>query len=108
MMKINSNSKKIVLFFGFSLTMILFVSCSSKSKESPNIETARQEAIESAKTLIKNRNAKLLEVQGYILDAKAEQSKYTLMGDTTAAREYDLAFKKYIEENNDSLAKILF
>ena len=43
-----------------------------------------------------------------ILDAKAVQSEYLLMGDTVAAQAFDAAFREYLVMHDELLAKELF
>lgn len=91
-----------------NVVVFLCVAWLTACSSSPYIEQARAQAQESAKNLIDNITDDELKMQQLILEAKAQQSEYYLLGDTVAANEYDSAFRQYIVEHNDSLAKILF
>ncbi|MEF9923865.1 MAG: hypothetical protein RR854_04740 [Muribaculaceae bacterium] len=82
----------------------LFMSCSS----SEHSDEAKQRAILVAEELIKSDPNDEMKQQDIILKAKSAQSEYTLMGDSIAAKEFDIAFREYIEQHNDSLSAIMF
>ena len=85
--------------------LALMGSCSTKPEESPHLDEAR---IRAAKAVIDHANANELTLQGYLLDAKAEQSRFVEMGDTAATEAFRVSFESYIRQHNDSLAKALF
>ena len=81
--------------------LALMGSCSTKPEDSPHLDEARIRAEIAA-------NANELTLQGYLLDAKAEQSRFVEMGDTAATEAFRVSFESYIRQHNDSLAKALF
>ena len=88
--------------------LALMGSCITKPEEAPHPDEARIRAEIAAKAVIDHANANELTLQGYLLDAKAEQSRFVEMGDTAATEAFRVSFESYIRQHNDSLAKALF
>lgn len=71
-------------------------------------EEARQRAETAAANVVASDSAGLMRLQDCILQAKAEQSEYLLLGDTAAADTFDVAFRRYVERHNPRLASEMF
>ncbi len=82
--------------------------CHGNKQTSPLSAEAQRRGVEAAKTVLTSNLSDEMELQFHILDAKAVQSEYILMGDTIAAGDFDEAFRKYITTNNKALSEELF
>ena len=65
-------------------------------------------ADEAAAKVVGTNPTDTLAMQRSILDAKAAQSEYALMGDSVAVEIFDEEFKKYVAEHNARLAGQMF
>ena len=63
---------------------------------------------ESAKKLVETSHDDTLAMQNCILEAKVLQAEFQVAEDTAAVNAYNRAFKKYLQENDPSLAKEIF
>lgn len=77
-------------------------------RHSPHADEARQRAGEAAAKVVETNPTDTLAMQRSILDAKAAQSEYALMGDSVAVEIFDEEFKKYVAEHNARLAGQMF
>ncbi len=77
-------------------------------RHSPHADEARQRAGEAAAKVVGTDPADTLAMERSILDAKAVQSEYALMGDSVAVEIFDEEFKKYVTEHNARLAGQMF
>lgn len=89
------------------LFMATFV-VACNSQKSQLIQEAREQGLRAAQALVATEHDNIIKMEGAILEAKACQSKYLLMGDTLAAREFDTAFREYLKIHDELLAKELF
>lgn len=87
---------------------VLLASISIGCSRSENTNEAKEKAILAAKELVAADSLSEMELQNLILQAKATQSEYTLMGDTIAAAEFNKAFAEYIKQHDDSLSRAMF
>lgn len=71
-------------------------------------DEARQRAETAAANVVANDSVGIMQLQDCILQAKAEQSEYLLLGDTAAADTFDVAFRQYVERHNPRLASEMF
>ncbi len=77
-------------------------------RHSPHADEARQRASEAAAKVVGTNPTDTLAMQRSILDAKAVQSEYALMGDSVAVEIFDEEFQKYVAEHNARLAGQMF
>lgn len=88
------------------LLVVFFGSCNSNKKEI--LQEARNRGMKAAQALVITDHDNIIKLESAILEAKACQSEYLLMGDTLAAREFDNAFREYVKVHDEILAKELF
>lgn len=88
-------------------TFILLPAACSNAK-SEYEDAARERATVAAKALIATDHNDIFKMENMILEAKAVQSEYLLMGDTVAAEAFDIAFREYLSANDSLLAKEMF
>ena len=81
---------------------------SPKKQESPLLGKAIEKATEAAKQLVATDHSDTLAMQNAILDAKVQQSEFQVARDTAAVNTFNRTFKKYLQENDPSLAKDMF
>lgn len=77
-------------------------------RHSPHADEARHRAAEAAAAVVNTNPADTLAMQCSILDAKAVQSEYALMGDSVAVEIFDEEFQKYVTAHNAKLAGQMF
>ena len=89
---------------------MVVVACSGKKDEKPSplVEKATETATQAAKKLVETSHDDTLAMQNCILEAKALQAEFQVAEDTAAVNAYNRAFKKYLQENDPSLAKEIF
>ena len=85
--------------------LLVMVACGSSSSYE---ETARVRAVEAAKKVIATPHDNMNKMERILLEAKAVQSEYIMIGDTIAANAFDVAFREYIVANDQELANELF
>ncbi len=71
-------------------------------------QEARERAIIAAQSLIATDHENIMKMEAEILNAKAVQSEYLLLGDTLAAQAFDKAFRDYVAANDSVLAQEIF
>jgi menaquinone-dependent protoporphyrinogen IX oxidase len=76
--------------------------CSTRSGE------ARQRAEKAAQELISTNHADTIALEAKILDAKSIQGEYAILGDSAAVKAFDEAFRNYVKQHDDSLARAMF
>lgn len=84
----------------------IFSGCTQR--KSPLTEYARKSAQAQADTLLRIDRSDTLALQHGLLQAKAEQSKLLLMGDSLAAKEFDQAFEHALRSRAPELAREIF
>ncbi len=89
---------------------MVVVACSGKKDEKPSplVEKATETATQAAKKLVETSHDDTLAMQNCILEAKVLQAEFQVAEDTAAVNAYNRAFKKYLQENDPSLAKEIF
>ncbi len=91
------------------LPVLLLLLLVSACKSNPDYrEVAGERAVAAAKALVATDHNNPIKMEQMILDAKAVQSEYLLMGDTVAAQAFDAAFREYLVMHDELLAKELF
>lgn len=93
------------VLFALALTAI---ACGSGGSKSIYEQEARERAVLAAQALIATDHGNIMKMEEMVLDAKAVQSEYILMGDTIASRVFDEAFREYVTANDAELAKEIF
>lgn len=86
----------------------LLVACGSSEGQSPRSQEAREEGRAAALRLVAVDHSDTLAMQEAILDAHATKSKYIILDDTVAQREFDNAFRDALNEKDPSLAREIF
>ncbi len=95
------------IFLTLSLILAL-AACGSGEGQSPRSEQAREEGVAAATRLVATDHGDTLAMQEAILGARATASKYMILDDTVALREFDEAFHNYLKEKDHQLAKEIF
>lgn len=95
------NTKKIL----YAIVFTLLCSCSVKSEYE---QEARERAVVAAQSLIATDHENTMKMEAEVLNAKAVQSEYLLLGDTLAAQAFDKAFRDYVTTNDSLLAQEIF
>ena len=90
------------------LYTIAFASICSCGVKSEYEQEARTRAITAAQALLSIDYDNTMKVERLILDAKAIQSEYLLLGDTVAVQAFDTAFREYVSANDSVLAQEIF
>ena len=83
----------------------LMCGCGHRSKYA---DEAKALAEESAAVLVATDHSDTLALQRAILEAKAKQGKYSLLGDSVAVKIFEEAFEQYLRDNDEALARELF
>lgn len=96
--------KKGIILYVFVISLL----CSCGGVKSKYEQEARVRAVVAAQALIETDHKDMIKMEEMILDAKAVQSEYLLMGDTVAAQSFDIAFREYLVVNDSLLAKEIF
>lgn len=88
----------------------IVIACSPKKEEKPSqlIGKATETATQAAKKLVETDHNDTLAMQNCILDAKTLQTEFQVANDTAAINAFNRAFKKYLQENDPTLAKEIF
>lgn len=90
-------------------TLLLAVGTVSCSRPwSPHTDEARQRAEQYAAKLIAVDRTDTLAMEHCIIEAKAAQGEYDLMGDSIAVRAFDEAFEDYLQKHDQKLAQLIF
>ena len=97
--------KKVI--FGF-LMLVAALACHHGPGHSPREQEARDRAAQAAAAVVATDHADTLALQQAILDAKAQQSEYTLMGDTVAVRVFEESFRDHLRQHDQSLFQAIF
>ncbi len=92
------------LIFSILITTAALCAC----HHSPHATEAKERGVKAAAALLATDPADTLAMQTSVLDAKAAQSEYALIGDSVAVEIFDQAFRNYVTEHNAKLAAQLF
>ena len=84
--------------------------CSPKKEEKPSplLGKAEETAKLAAEQLVQTNHSDTLALQRCILEAKTMQTEFQVANDTAAVNAFNRAFKKYLQENDPSLAREIF
>ena len=91
-----------------TIALVALLLAAGCNKPSASEKEAAARAEQAAAAVIATNHADTLAMQRSILDAKAAQSEYALMGDSVAVEIFDEEFKKYVAEHNARLAGQMF
>lgn len=98
--------RKGIIYCAILCALAIISGC--KSSSSKYAAEAQKAGTEAAKRVCDNASKDDMTLEGIILDAKVAQSKYMTLNDTAAVNEFDRAFRSYIKQHNDTLAKKIF
>lgn len=93
------------------VAMIAIVTaCSPKKEEKPSplLGKAVETATLAAEKLVQTDHNDTMAMQKCILEAKTMQTEFQVADDTAAINAFNRTFKKYLQENDPSLAKEIF
>ncbi len=101
------------LFIRTVLSIVMIataIACSNKKEEKPSplLEKAIETATQAAEKLVKTDHSDTLAMQNCVLEAKTLQTEFQVANDTAAINAFNQAFKKYLLDNDPSLAKEMF
>ena len=95
--------RKILLSFLFAGLM---AACSGAW--SPHADEARKRAEQCAAKLIAIDRTDTLGMERCVIEAKAVQGEYDLMGDSVAVIAFDEAYEAYLKQHDKKLAEMIF
>lgn len=99
-------STRISIFAFICLMSLVLISCKTKTTETnADIENAIADGRKAAKILINEEYLDSLQLQSYILEAKATQSKYLINNQPKSAEAFDSAFFSLLRTVKPELAK---
>lgn len=91
-----------------TLTTFMAAAALCACHHSPHATEAKERGAKAAAALLATDPTDTLAMQTSVLDAKAAQSEYTLIGDSVAVEIFDKAFREYVTEHNAKLAAQMF
>lgn len=89
------------------LAMAMALACCGKQGSAHSAQ-ARSEAVQEAKQLLQADTTDTFALQRSLLHAESVRSKYVIMGDTVAARDFDQALREVVVRKSPKLARKLF
>ncbi len=91
-----------------TLTTFMAAAALCACHHSPHATEAKERGAKAAAALLATDPTDTLAMQTSVLDAKAAQGEYALIGDSVAVEIFDKAFREYVTEHNAKLAAQMF
>ena len=92
------------LLYAALVSMLALAGCGKSAEEKEAYSQG-----EAAAALIDSINSMSeLQLEGYLLDVRANEYKYVASGDSASAVSYIEGFEEYIRANSDSISSLIF
>ena len=93
------------LLYAVLVSMLALAGCGKSAEE----KEAYSQGEAAAAALIDSINSMSeLQLEGYLLDVRANEYKYVASGDSASAVSYIEGFEEYIRANSDSITSLIF